>query len=89
MIKRSIALLILGLTILTGSIWLRGTLAETRSVVFNVFLEGATVASWISLWESFATFLVSWMPHRKSIRIYERLAVAEVIVSKVKNELSL
>jgi hypothetical protein len=37
-----------------------------------------TVAAWVSLWESIATFLIEWNPNRREIELCDRLATASV-----------
>lgn len=76
MFHRSAILFAIGIAILFVSVWLNQWLGAERSVVANVFGEGLTVAAWVSLWEALAIFLIEWFPHRRSIRIYQRLATA-------------
>ena len=47
-------------------------------VVGQVCAEGLTVAAWVSMWEALATFLIQWRPYRRDIRLYRRIAGAEV-----------
>jgi len=79
MFRRSAILFGIGLAILFLSVSVNQALGAERSVVANVFAEGLTIAAWVSLWESLAIFLIEWFPHRKSIRLYQRLADAELI----------
>jgi hypothetical protein len=79
LVRRSMLLLILGLAILAISVWVNRALGPDRGVVANVFAEGLTVAAWVSLWESLATFLIDWGPQRRNIKLYQRLANAPVV----------
>ena len=79
MLRRSTILFSIGLAILFLSVSVNQSLGEVRSVVANVFAEGLTIAAWLSLWESLAIFLIEWQPHRSKIRLYRRLANAEII----------
>jgi len=79
MFRRATILFCIGLAILFVSIYVNRALGEARSVVGNVFAEGLTVAAWVSLWESLATVLIEWAPHRRKVRVFRRLACAEVI----------
>jgi hypothetical protein len=80
LIRRSVFLLGIGLGIFTLSVWANSALGPAQGVVGNVLAQGLTVAAWVSLWESLAVFLIDWGPHRRSIRLYERLANAPLIV---------
>jgi len=79
MFRRSAALFCIGLAILFASVWVNQALGAERSVVANVFAQGLTVAAWVSLWESLATFFIEWFPHHRNIRLYHRLADTELI----------
>jgi hypothetical protein len=35
----------------------------------------------VSLWEALAGFLINWLPKRKNLALYRRLAAAEVVFS--------
>lgn len=78
MARTSLILLTIGLVILTFSILINQQNEIWQSVVGSVFAEGLTVAAWVSLWEALATFLIQWMPHKKRIRLFERIAESEV-----------
>jgi hypothetical protein len=78
LVRRSFVLLFIGLGILSISVWVNTLLGPGRGVVANVFAEGLTVAAWVSLWESLATFLIDWGPQRRNIKLYRRLADAPV-----------
>ena len=43
-----------------------------------MIVEGLTVAAWVSLWEALATFLIKWMPIRKRLLLYERIATCAI-----------
>jgi hypothetical protein len=76
MFRKSAILLCIGLAILFASVWVNQWLGVERSVIANVFAEGLTVAAWFSLWEALAVFIIEWLPHRKTILLYRRLAQA-------------
>ena len=75
MIHKSSILLTAGVAILFVSVWFNQWLGVERSVVANVFAQGLTIAAWISLWESLATLLLEWLPYRKEMVLYRRLAI--------------
>lgn len=79
MLRKALAFFALGISILCFSVWLDGWLAEQRSMVENVLAEGITIAAWVSVWEAVATLLLKWLPHRKNIKLYRRLAEVEMV----------
>jgi hypothetical protein len=81
MLRTALILLLAGFTILTLSIWYNEHFIVRASVIYKVFSEGLTVAAWIALWESLATFLINWAPHQRRIRLFKRIAGAEVLFS--------
>jgi hypothetical protein len=80
LVRRSMVLLGIGLGILSISVWVNKILGAERGVVANVFAEGLTVAAWVSLWESLATFIIDWGPQRRNIKLYDTLANAPVVL---------
>ena len=76
MFRTSLILFLIGIAVLTLSVWMNRLIEDSESVVSRVFAEGLTVAAWVSLWEALATFLINWAPHRRRIRLYERIAAA-------------
>ncbi len=78
MARTSMILLAIGAVILTLSILLNQQNEQWQSVVGSVFAEGLTVAAWVSLWEALATYLIEWIPHKKKIRLFHRLAESEL-----------
>lgn len=79
MVRTSLILLAIGVAILTLSVWLHRQVDSHETVVGRVFAEGLTVAAWVSLWESLATFLINWAPHHRKIRVYQRIAAAPLL----------
>lgn len=76
MLRKAAVLFLVGLAILFVSVSVNQWLGVERTVVANVFAEGLTVAAWVSLWESLATLLVEWSPHRRAISLFGRIAAA-------------
>jgi hypothetical protein len=81
MLRTSSILLLVGIAILTLSVRLNLYIEHSASVISRVFAEGLTVAAWVSLWESLATLLINWPPHRRQIRLCARIAAAPVLFS--------
>lgn len=79
MARRSAILFAIGVAILSVLAWLDQLRGPDRSIVANVFGEGLMIVAWISLWEALATFLIEWFPHRRKVRLYRRLAHAELV----------
>ena len=59
MLRKSLVLLLIGITILFISVWLNSGITGESSVVEKVFAEGMTVVAWVSMWEALANFLVN------------------------------
>jgi hypothetical protein len=78
MFRRSAILFVIGLGLLFLSVSFNRLLGPERSVTAKVLAEGLTVASWVSLWEAIAIFLIGWFPHRRNILIYQRFVDARL-----------
>jgi hypothetical protein len=87
MIRTSLILLIIGVVVASLSVLINKSELVHSSISVAVIAEGLTVAAWISLWESLATFLIKWMPYKKKILLYERIANAKVAFNFKKNVL--
>lgn len=79
MVRRCLLLLGIGLVVLFFALWLHRSLGPDRTILTNVIAEGITIAAWVSVWEGLATFVLGWFPHRREIRLYERLAQAKLL----------
>jgi len=79
MIRTSMILFVIGIIAATLSVLMNQSELVKDSIVAAVIAEGLTVAAWISLWESLATFLIKWMPHKKKILLYKRISNAKVM----------
>ena len=78
MIRTSIILLLIGIVAATLSVLMNQSELVKNNIAAAVIAEGLTVAAWISLWESLATFLIKWMPYKKKILLYKRISNAKV-----------
>lgn len=76
--RTSAILLALGIGVMILSIWINRTFQDHSGLVSNVFVEGLTVAAWVLMWESLATFLIQWPPEHKEIRWYEKITDAPI-----------
>ena len=77
--KKSSTLFFIGALIAATSVFMSQSEWTDKSIVFGVLAEGLTVAAWVSLWEALATFLVKWMPYKKKVLLYERIAHAKIV----------
>jgi len=71
---------VVGVALLFITVWINKNLSADASVLKQVFAHGLTVASWVSLWEALATFIINWAPYTRQIKLYERIARAPVEV---------
>jgi hypothetical protein len=78
MLKKSVTLLFIGAFIATISVFMHQSDLMDRSIGYAVMAEGLTVAAWVSLWEALATFLIKWVPYKKKISLYKRIANAKI-----------
>lgn len=76
--RTAMILFFIGLLIATISVLMNQSELVKTSVMTAVIAEGLTVAAWVSLWEALATILIKWMPHKKKILLFERIANAKV-----------
>ena len=78
MARTSLILLLIGIGVLALAVSVNQRIGKTSGVMAHVFAEGLTVAAWVSLWEALATFLIQWAPVRSQIKLFRRLADAQV-----------
>lgn len=76
--RTSFILLGIGAAVMMLSIWVHRTFSAEYNVFRFMFAEGLTVAAWVLLWESLASFLIEWPPFRRQIRWYKRIAGAPI-----------
>jgi hypothetical protein len=76
--RTSLLLFVVGSAILTASVVVNARPSMRDVVLGEVIAEGLTIAAWVALWEALAMFLVNWAPHRRLVRMYERIAKADV-----------
>lgn len=80
MLKRSGILFAVGLVLLAIAIEVTKRFSVNQSsVLAEVFSQGLTVAAWVSLWEAIANLFLEWVPHRKNISLFDRIANAPVV----------
>jgi len=81
MLRTSLLLLVLGTVLLVLSLLPASFFpgAADGPIIGRLLEEGLTIAAWVSIWESMATFLVNWRPRRQKIFLNERIASATVL----------
>ncbi len=75
-LKNSLIFFILGFLLVFISL----TLSEHENIAFKLLSEGVMIGGWVALWEALATILVNWLPLRKNLNIYQKIADAKVEV---------
>lgn len=76
MVRKSLLLFLAGILVLSMAVWVNESVGPQPTVLERVFAQGLTIAAWVALWESLATFLVEWFPQRKQVKVYRDLAEA-------------
>ena len=79
MTRTSFILFFIGVAILFLAVWINQKFPGHETVISNVFTEGLDVAAWVALWNAIATYLVNWAPHRRQIKMYERISAATIL----------
>jgi hypothetical protein len=76
--------LLIGVTFLAGCLGLREVLPQLLAPPLEHFVgEGLLIVGWVAMWGPLDVFLYGWWPIRERIRLYRRLAKAEIEVRKV------
>lgn len=78
MLRRSVFMLGIGLGIIVLSLWISKITVSSENIFVQIVSTGLTVAAWVSLWESLATFLIEWSPNRNEIQLCDRLSSAPI-----------
>jgi hypothetical protein len=78
-LRKSAALLLIGLMILSLSVSLHQALGDARTVMESVVAEGLTIAAWVALWEALAALVLEWLPQQRNLSLFKGLASASVV----------
>ena len=78
MFRRSLLLFLIGLILLVFAIVASRQFGSSEGVVTEVFVQGLTIAAWVSLWEAIANLFLEWHPHRANIRLHNKIRNAPV-----------
>lgn len=79
MVRSSCILLTIGVVILFFDLMFSEKIASHVPMLGNVFTEGLHVATWVSLWNAIAHFLIDWAPRRRQIKMYQRIFKAPIL----------
>ncbi len=79
MLGSSVTLLVAGLVILGISLWVNHLIEGQELFINDLLAEGLTIVAWVAMWEGVATFLLNFVPHLVQIRLFQRIAGAEVL----------
>lgn len=78
MSRTSLIYFLIGISILSLSIWVDQTLIADEAFIYHVLTEGLNVAAWVLLWHAIATFFINWTPHHRVIKLYTRITQAKI-----------
>lgn len=81
LLKMSMTYFLIGIAILSLSYWFNQGTLNIDTYFSHILTQGLNIAAWVSLWNAIATFLINWPPHRDLIRLYQRIAQAEISFS--------
>jgi len=73
-IKNSIIFSIIGFLL----VFISFSLSIYDKMYFKIISEGIMIGGWVALWEALATILVGWLPLRKELKIYNKIANAKI-----------
>jgi hypothetical protein len=75
--------LIIGITLLTGSIALGSLIASTLPgrPIAEILRESLLIGGWVAMWRPLETFLYDWWPIRSETALYDRLSAMPVRVA--------
>lgn len=83
MFRRFLILFVIGSILLVMAIQATRHFPSQRGVIPEVFIQGLTIAAWISLWESVAGILLEWHPRMENLRLCNRVVKAPVIFRQI------
>ena len=78
MLRNTLILLMLGMGMLSASIYINHAFDLSDDIVNKVLAEGLVIAAWVSMWEAIAGLLMNWQPLVRDRLIYRRLKKAPV-----------
>ncbi len=82
MLRTALILLLLGIVMLSGSVYMNHAMDFGDSVFRRIMAEGLVIASWVSMWEAIAGLLLNWQPAVRERLLYYRLKKADYSFSR-------
>ena len=73
-LKNSIIFFILGFLL----VFISFSLSDHENIGYKIVSESIMIGGWVALWEALATILVNWLPLKKNLNIYQKIAQAKV-----------
>lgn len=73
-LKNSIIFFILGFLL----VFISFSLSDHENIGYKIVSESIMIGGWVALWEALATILVNWLPLKKNLNIYQKIANAKV-----------
>ena len=82
MLRNTLILLLLGVVMLSVSIYINRAFDLSAAIVKSIMAEGLVIAAWVSMWEAMAGLLMNWQPLVRERLIYHRLKNAELTLNR-------
>lgn len=84
-LRRSVGLFAVGFGLVILMVWVKLAVVKPvapaqPSVIKEVLGEGLTIAAWVAMWEALGVFAAEWLPHRRDVRLFQRLAAAKLVL---------
>ena len=83
MFSRSVGYLFLGFVLIFTSLFLNAKTSAYPRLALRVFIEGITIAAWVSMWEAVANMIIEWRPNWIKRRVYRRIINSPVTIQTV------
>ncbi|MCF7849748.1 MAG: hypothetical protein K9M45_12935 [Kiritimatiellales bacterium] len=81
MFRNALILLLLGVVMLSVSIYINHAMEPSADIVESIMAEGLVIVAWVSMWEAIAGLLMNWQPLVRERMIYHRLKNAELVLN--------
>lgn len=72
--------MIIALIFLTVCLVLKNLILVSNNIFFNILAEGLTITGWVAMWKPISLFLYDWRPIARDLKMYEKLASAEILI---------
>ncbi len=82
-VRRSAILFVIGIVFLAMAVQTARMFREDYDILAEVFVQGLTIAAWVSLWEAIANIFLEWHDPRRNISLYSKVVEAPVIFRRI------